>query len=115
MTDRSSVVYVIDGGRSFYKIGTTTDLATRLRTLQASSPVPLTVICQGPGGQPLERALHQQFAHRRAHGEWFALSAHDLAELKRRLDGGWVVVQLPKAGRTYGRRRARGTTIYRMP
>lgn len=110
-----SIVYVIDGGNGFYKIGSTSNLESRLRTLQASSPCPLTVVMQGPGSFHLERALHRQFAHRRAHGEWFELTKPDLKELRRRLNGGWVVVQLPKAQKVYGRWKTKGTVIYRMP
>lgn len=53
------------------KIGTTGDLAGRVRDLQAGSPVPLHVMWQTRGGRTLERSLHQRFATYRKYGEWF--------------------------------------------
>jgi len=73
------IVYAIglsDG--SMVKIGTTTDLTARLRSLQNSSPVPLVLVWQMPGDGSLERRLHTYFAHRRAHGEWFSFADVDV-------------------------------------
>ncbi|MGW8380848.1 GIY-YIG nuclease family protein [Actinacidiphila sp. SB3-2] len=50
------------------KIGTTNDLAERLRDLHVGSPVPLHVMWQTRGGRNLERALHQRFAAYRKDG-----------------------------------------------
>lgn len=79
-----SIVYAIglpDG--SMVKIGTTTDLTKRLRSLQYSSPVSLVILWQMPGNGGLERRLHTHFAHRRAHGEWFSFADADvIAELQ---------------------------------
>ncbi|WP_371594732.1 GIY-YIG nuclease family protein [Streptomyces virginiae] len=67
-----SVVYLIGSvGSSLVKIGVTTQLAARLRSLQSSSPVRLEVLWSTAGDRALETALHQRFADRRAHGEWF--------------------------------------------
>jgi hypothetical protein len=59
------------------KVGTTTQLAKRLRALQLSSPVPLEVLWSAPGDRGTEAALHQRFAHLREHGEWFDFGNDD--------------------------------------
>ncbi len=78
------IVYAIglpDG--SMVKIGTTTDLGSRLRSLRHNSPVPLVVLWQTPGDDKLERRLHTYFGHKRAHGEWFSFAGSDvIAELQ---------------------------------
>jgi hypothetical protein len=53
------------------KIGSSARPLHRFRTLQPLSPYPLRVGAVFPGGEALERALHQFFAHARAHHEWF--------------------------------------------
>ena len=63
-------VYFIGGG-DLIKIGFTNDLKRRLKTLRATSPVPLKVLCVIRGGKLRETAFHETFAHLRAHGEWF--------------------------------------------
>jgi hypothetical protein len=73
------IVYAIglpDG--SMVKIGITTDLAARLRSLRYSSPVPLVVLLQMSGDDKLERRLHAYFDHRRAYGEWFSFADADV-------------------------------------
>jgi Meiotically up-regulated gene 113 len=65
-------LYVVgpqDGG--MVKIGFSSNIARRLRSLQCGSPVPLAVLWQTPGGYELERWLHLRFTQRRAYGEWF--------------------------------------------
>ena len=77
-------VYVVEGEGRF-KIGMTTGkVTTRLRSIQTNAPFPLTLIHEIPSDTPgeLELMLHQKFAAQRNHGEWFALSASDIAWLK---------------------------------
>ncbi|MER8039144.1 GIY-YIG nuclease family protein [Streptomyces hydrogenans] len=52
-------------------MGVTTNLAARLRQLQAASPVPLHVMARYEGGHDLERQLHMHFRQLRRRGEWF--------------------------------------------
>ncbi|WP_413254217.1 GIY-YIG nuclease family protein [Streptomyces decoyicus] len=53
------------------KIGTSTDVATRVKDLQRGSPAPLHAMWQTRGELRLERALHGWFASYRTYGEWF--------------------------------------------
>lgn len=75
-----SYVYFLRGPKGRIKIGTTTDVASRIAALQSACPEPLELVAAIPGGHRLERALHRAFAHSRITGEWFARSA-PLAEL----------------------------------
>lgn len=69
---REERVYFITGGGAT-KIGRTVrHPLERLEELQASSPVPLRLVYDHPGGAALERALHRAFESIRRHGsEWF--------------------------------------------
>lgn len=64
------VVYFIACG-DLVKIGKTFDIEARIRDLQCGSPVLLTLLKTTPGYSELESALHNHFADRRRHGEWF--------------------------------------------
>lgn len=67
-----NVVYVIGAATSSrVKIGTSTDIYRRLGEIQRMSPDPLEVLWQTLGDRQLESALHDEFANRRVHGEWF--------------------------------------------
>jgi len=63
-------IYFIEAG-DMVKIGYSTHPNKRFMDLQITSPVPLTLNYLIPGDPGLERHLHKQFAHLRAHGEWF--------------------------------------------
>lgn len=65
-------VYFVQGGpEALIKIGTSTDVATRVRGLQNSCPVPIRLLAVMPGGQRTEAALHRRWQAHRTHGEWF--------------------------------------------
>ncbi len=83
LTHAPLVYFVAHEPTAVVKIGTTNNLATRLRQLQAGSPVPLSVLFCIPGGRAIERELHTRFATSRTHGEWFKLTAieSDLLEI----------------------------------
>jgi len=73
----SNVVYYIGvEGDDHVKIGTTKNLAARLRSLSTARADGdrLTVLATEPGTYDLEQRRHAQFADTRAHGEWFKLS-----------------------------------------
>lgn len=65
-----SFVYFIEAG-GFIKIGFTTDLASRLLSLDTASPHRLNVIRQEPGTLTDEAAYHERFADLWVKGEWF--------------------------------------------
>lgn len=65
---RPVVYYLLFGDR--IKIGTTTDLDSRLKVIPHDQ-----VLAVEPGGHALERERHAQFAAHRLNGEWFAAHA----------------------------------------
>jgi Meiotically up-regulated gene 113 len=73
------VVYVISAGDpKFVKIGFTTNLEQRLRSLRTASHVEPTIHLVIPGTRSLERDLHDRFASARPNREWFRLT-HEIA------------------------------------
>lgn len=82
-----SWIYFV-AGANLTKVGLTTDLRARMATLQASSPVVLTLVLVLTGGREVERMLHARYDAFRRHGEWFALpigweNEPDLLHLER--------------------------------
>jgi len=72
MSVPAQYVYLIGGDASpLVKIGTTNNVASRLRSIQNMSPTPLRVLWHTEGGFGLEQALHDRFRKYRKHGEWF--------------------------------------------
>lgn len=75
-TSAPSIVYIIHAqGTDHVKIGTTTDLPGRLRSIQTGCPYRCTTLMTWPGGRRLEAFLHKKLAKYRRAGEWFALPA----------------------------------------
>lgn len=86
----SGIVYLVRSGE-WFKIGWTrrpTGRKNRLVQIAQGLPDESEVITRIETGEPigLERALHARFAHLRGRGEWFRLSAEDVA---------WVQTLLP--------------------
>ena len=84
--DRSKgVVYILRADNGLVKIGITINIARRLATLNTQLPydlVPILFIdCNDCPA--LEQELHKKFANVRVRGEWFNLSASDIAQLQR--------------------------------
>lgn len=69
------VYFLHDPVSATIKIGSATNVRARVATIQACSPVGLTLLCDVPGGIDLERQLHRRFAAERLHGEWFRCTA----------------------------------------
>lgn len=68
----SGFIYFIQGiSGGPIKIGYTTDLENRLKTLQTGYPDRLEYLLAFPGSPEHEKALHKQFAQYRLNGEWF--------------------------------------------
>lgn len=82
-----AVVYFI-AGAGLIKIGCTTNIVSRFRTIRNSSPVPVELLGAHPGGTLEEGLLHQRFAHLRRHGEWFEDAPEIRAHISRTVHGG---------------------------
>lgn len=67
-------VYFIGNGRGQVKIGTASNVKSRLSGLQTGSPDELELLAYIPGGNARERKLHDEYAEYRIRGEWFELS-----------------------------------------
>lgn len=66
-----SRVYFIGGETGPLKIGVSKHPWGRLSAIQTGNPSPLQVMYLIPGGQRLERAIHEMLADHRVGGEWF--------------------------------------------
>lgn len=80
---RDGYLYLL-GGEGYYKIGRTTNVNRRIRQLEIQLPWPVhlehTIPCEKH--KESERELHLMFANRRTNGEWFALTAEDVAAIQ---------------------------------
>ncbi|GAB2966220.1 GIY-YIG nuclease family protein [Streptomyces heilongjiangensis] len=76
MSTAESVVYVI-GAEALapVKIGVSTNLPGRLKSLQPGAAFRLTVLWFTPGSNDLEFRLHSRFRPHRTYGEWFDLTS----------------------------------------
>ena len=77
-------VYLMKSGRH-YKIGRTISVGSRERQLAIKIPVPPTTVHSIETDDPVgvEAYWHKRFADKRGEGEWFDLSAEDIAAFKR--------------------------------
>jgi hypothetical protein len=78
-------VYVLESG-GLIKIGYSMDPIYRIRSIRATSPVPVSILHQMDGCELDEKNLHKRFSSQRAHGEWFRKEG----ELAEWIDGGFV-------------------------
>jgi len=70
--NQEGFVYVIHAvGTNRIKIGYTTDLKARLRSLQTAAPFPLQMLANWPGTEARERRVHRYLSQFRKVGEWF--------------------------------------------
>lgn len=82
---RDGFVYLMKSGR-YCKIGQTNDVGRRRYDLAIQLPQPIgevhVIATDDPVG--IERYWHGRFKDRRMNGEWFELTAQDVAAFKRR-------------------------------
>ena len=74
-------VYVMECA-GFYKIGWT-GASSRIRRmcLQVGNPLPVTLVGVIEGSQLVESDWHDAFRDKQVRGEWFALTAEDVARI----------------------------------
>ena len=67
---------------SFFKIGITRNLRSRLQSLQTSSPVPLEVFFKyrSHHAETIETKLHDHFKESNTSGEWFILDENNMRD-----------------------------------
>ena len=77
-------IYVIRSA-GLYKIGKAVDLTKRLKAYRLHNPAPVTLVFSRRvrNRNMAELYLHGMFAKQRVRGEWFSLTAQDLASLPR--------------------------------
>lgn len=76
-------VYIVKTPRG-YKIGKTKALHSRIKQLQTGSPDKIEHVLSlvTDSMNELERELHQAFAGKRVHSEWFAMSQDDIEAIR---------------------------------
>ncbi len=82
---RYGFVYLARGHRGEYKIGRTNLVDRRITEVGVTSPVELTLVHEIKTDDPagVEAYWHRRFADRRMRGEWFRLSAKEVAAFRR--------------------------------
>lgn len=73
ISDREPVIYFISADGELIKIGYTTNLGARLRSLRTAHPKELRILLVIPGSLDDEQELHRRFADFRVGREWFKL------------------------------------------
>jgi len=82
LSDQSShdaSVYFIRAGK-YYKIGITTNLNARIRSIMTGNPENIEIIIVKESNQHKyhEKELHEKFRHKCKRGEWFSLDGSDV-------------------------------------
>ncbi len=74
-TDRSEIYFLLNEKVNQLKIGRSTNVYKRIKTLQTACGVSLTLLATIPGHVKEEKNLHRRFAALRVLGEWFNFEA----------------------------------------
>lgn len=83
-SSKAGFVYLVQSPTGYYKIGRTSDPNNRMKTFSVKLPFEVSYVCviETVDMKALEASLHEQFAGKRASGEWFALDAEDVEYIK---------------------------------
>lgn len=68
---RGEVYFLRESGVGAIKIGTSTNVALRVRSISRDMPHEVTLLATMPGGHQVEALLLAFFKHARIRGEWF--------------------------------------------
>jgi hypothetical protein len=71
LTDKSVCRLYFLARAGLIKIGITTNMVSRMRSIRNSCPVPLELLAFGCGNTVFEGLAHSRFKQLRRHGEWF--------------------------------------------
>lgn len=79
-------IYVVESG-GLYKIGSTSDIKSRLNVIKTSSPLDVNLnytipIPMAINYRDIEKALHHMFIDSHVKGEWYRLGMKDIAKIK---------------------------------
>lgn len=81
-------VYLVRAENGLVKIGKTSDMERRFKTLDTMCPVDLEIVgcISSELADELEDKLHAEFDDVRVKGEWFALSLDNIESIKQRYE-----------------------------
>jgi len=81
---RMGYVYLLQADNGLYKIGQTKVIDQRIKQLVVSLPYELELVLtiESEFYKEIEATFHEQFADKRARGEWFELSEADIEHIK---------------------------------
>jgi hypothetical protein len=81
--NKSGYIYILSTDCGLVKIGRTTELTTRISSIQSSSPLKLKLLNSfwAYDCVKIEKSLHNRFALKCIHGEWFKLNTVELEYL----------------------------------
>lgn len=73
---------------SFYKIGCSFQKGSRVDSLQTGNPYDIELVLEirVSNYKEVEKILHDRYKLKRAKGEWFTLTFHEVSEIKSYLD-----------------------------
>ena len=76
------VYFMRQGNSNYYKIGCTTNLQQRLKSIQSYNPIKIKIVAEVKGCHKFEKYLHRLYDDYRIRGEWFEIPSDILRELK---------------------------------
>ena len=83
------VIQCLDNNNNdLYKIGTTSNIEERLRTMSSGNPYDLEVVFYAKGKGHMEEYFHNKFKHCHWKGEWYCLGLDELGDLNMTLNAG---------------------------